>query len=92
MRQDIFFGKKKLAGSPSSVEHHKECIKLAPQILKLLEQAETVSEIKQASDWSYSAPAYAGPHYRPVGDADASLTHTFPLVFIWLLQAVFLLL
>ncbi|KAK0508844.1 hypothetical protein JMJ35_009120 [Cladonia borealis] len=69
MRQDIFFGKKKLAGSPSSVEHYKECIKLAPQILKLLEKAETVSDIKQAADWSYSAPAYAGPHYRLAGDA-----------------------
>ena len=69
MRQDIFFGKKKLAGSPSSVEHYKECIKLAPQILKLLEKAETVSEIKQAADWSYSAPTYAGPHYRLAGDA-----------------------
>ena len=69
MRQDIFFGKKKLAGSPSSVEHYKECIKLAPQILKLLEKAEVVSDVKQASDWSYSASAYAGPHYRLAGDA-----------------------
>lgn len=69
MRQDIFLGKKKLAESPSSLEHYKECIKLAPQILKLLEKAEIVSDIKQASDWSYSAPAYAGPHYRLAGDA-----------------------
>ena len=69
MRQDIFFAKKKLAESPSSVEHYKECIKLAPQILKLLEKAEIVSDVKQTSDWSYSAPAYAGPHYRLVGDA-----------------------
>lgn len=69
MRQDFFFGKKKEAGNPSSTEHYKECIKLAPQILKLLEKAETVSEIKQASDWSYSAAAYAGPHYRLAGDA-----------------------
>ena len=69
MRQDLFFAKKKLAGSPSGVEHYKECIKLAPQISKLLEKAETVSDVKQASDWSYSAPAYAGPHYRLAGDA-----------------------
>ena len=69
MRQDLFFGKKKLAGYPSSVDHYKECLKLAPQILKLLEKAETVSDIKQASDWSYSASAYAGPHFRLAGDA-----------------------
>ena len=69
MRQDLFFGKKKEAGGPSSVEHYKNCLELAPQILKLLENAETVSDVKQASDWSYSASAYAGPHYRLAGDA-----------------------
>ena len=69
MRQDLFFAKKKLTGSPSSVEHYKECLKLAPQIVKLLEEAETASDIKQASDWSYSASAYAGPHFRLAGDA-----------------------
>ena len=69
MRQDLFFAKKKLAGSPSGAELYKECLKLAPQILKLLENAETASEIKTASDWSYSASAYAGPHYRLAGDA-----------------------
>ena len=69
MRQDIFMGKKKLAGYPSGEEHYKECLKLAPQIHKLLEKAETAADIKQASDWSYSASAYAGPHFRLVGDA-----------------------
>ncbi|MCJ1251842.1 hypothetical protein MMC30_009080 [Trapelia coarctata] len=69
VRQDIFFAKKKAAGSPSSVEFYKEYLKLAPQISQLLENAEIVSDIKQASDWSYSASAYAGPHFRLAGDA-----------------------
>lgn len=69
MRQDFFFAKKKAAGSPSGVDLYKECLKLAPQISKLLEKAEIVADVKTASDWSYSAAAYAGPHFRLAGDA-----------------------
>lgn len=69
VRQDIFFANRKAAGSPSSVDYYKQCLKLAPKISKLLENAEIVSDIKQASDWSYSASAYAGPHFRLAGDA-----------------------
>jgi len=46
-----------------------ECIKLCPTIEMLLEPAELVSDIKQATDYSYSATAYAGPNFRIVGDA-----------------------
>ncbi|KAA8575243.1 hypothetical protein EYC84_004430 [Monilinia fructicola] len=35
----------------------------------MLKDAEIVSDLKQASDWSYSASAYAGPHFRVIGDA-----------------------
>lgn len=35
----------------------------------MLSDAEIVADIKQASDWSYSASAYAGPHFRVIGDA-----------------------
>lgn len=69
MRQDIFFAKKKALGSPTGPELYRECLKLAPQVLKLLENAEIVSDVKSASDWSYSAHAYAGPNFRLVGDA-----------------------
>lgn len=69
MRQDLFFAKKKAVGSPGSLELYKECLKLAPLILKLLEDAKIVSDIRQASDWSYSASTYAGPNYRVAGDA-----------------------
>ena len=69
MRQGSFFAKKKVAGSPSGVEFYKECLKLAPQITKLLQRAEIVADVQTASDWSYSASAYAGPRFRFAGDA-----------------------
>lgn len=54
---------------PGSLELYKECLKLAPLVLKLLEDAKIVSDIRQASDGSYSASTYAGPNYRVAGDA-----------------------
>lgn len=67
-RQDIFFAKKKEANVDATT-FYKQYLELAPQIKSLLEGAEMVSETRQASDWSYSASAYAGPHFRLVGDA-----------------------
>jgi hypothetical protein len=67
-RQDIFFAKKKASGL-DGLGFYREYLKLAPQINEMLSGAEMVSEVKQASDWSYSASAYAGPHFRLVGDA-----------------------
>lgn len=69
MRQDIFFAKKKKLGSPPPEELYKECLKLTPQISELLKKGEISSDIKMASDWSYNASAYAGPHFRMIGDA-----------------------
>lgn len=37
----------------------------------MLSDAEIVSDMKQASDWSYSVSAYAGPYFRIIGDAAA---------------------
>lgn len=67
-RQDIFMSKKKAMGLPTK-EFYREYLKLAPQITEMLSEAEMVADIKQASDWSYSASAYGGPHFRLVGDA-----------------------
>ncbi|KAL8792397.1 MAG: hypothetical protein Q9195_005011 [Heterodermia aff. obscurata] len=69
MRQDLFFAKKKAMNSASTLELYKGLLNLAPLILKLLEEAEPVSNVRQASDWSYSASTYAGPNYRIAGDA-----------------------
>ncbi|KAI3320789.1 FAD/NAD(P)-binding domain-containing protein [Xylariaceae sp. AK1471] len=67
-RQDLFFSKKTASGLEGKA-FYKEYLKLSPQIYAMLSGAEPVSDIKQASDWSYSASAYAGPHFRLVGDA-----------------------
>ncbi|KAJ7816662.1 putative halogenase [Mycena olivaceomarginata] len=46
-------------------------LQLTPGLLKLLENAELVSDIKSAADYSYSTGdnQYAGPNFRLVGDA-----------------------
>ena len=70
MRQDLLLKRKQELGSPGMVEFYKNLITLAPQIQERLVDAEIVStEIKAASDWSYSASAYAGLNFRLVGDA-----------------------
>ncbi|KAH6659152.1 O-methyltransferase [Truncatella angustata] len=68
-RQSTFFAKKKARGFETSEENYKEDLKLVPETNALLNNAYIVSEIKQATDWSYSSSHYAGPHLRIVGDA-----------------------
>ena len=68
VRQDIFFAKKK-ASNLDGPSFYTEFLKQAPRIHEMLSKAEIISEIKQATDWSYSATAYAGPHFRMAGDA-----------------------
>lgn len=69
MRQDLSVAKKAAQGSPSMVDFYKHCVSLSTQIHERLAEAELVSNVKAASDWSYSASAYAGPNFRLVGDA-----------------------
>ncbi|KAH8588733.1 hypothetical protein B0O99DRAFT_524430 [Bisporella sp. PMI_857] len=69
MRQDMSVSKKKAMGSPGGLEFYKESLKLAPNALEILGDAELVTEIHHASDWSYSASAYASPYVRIIGDA-----------------------
>jgi len=69
MRQDLSVQKKKALGSPSPPEFYKESLKLAPNALKILGKGELVTDIKHASDWSYSASAYSSPYVRIAGDA-----------------------
>ena len=68
-RQDLSVQKKKALGSPTGLEFYKESLKLAPNVLKIIGKGELVTEIKQASDWSYSATAYSSPYVRIAGDA-----------------------
>lgn len=61
--------KKQAMGSPSSKEFYLDCLQGVPGVLKVLGDGELISDIKNASDWSYSAGAYASPHVRVAGDA-----------------------
>ncbi|KAF2180795.1 RadH flavin-dependent halogenase [Zopfia rhizophila CBS 207.26] len=72
LRKDLFFEKKKTLSAGGDVTNSQimaACVELCPVIKELLAPAELVSDIKQATDYSYRASAYAGPHFRIIGDA-----------------------
>lgn len=48
-----------------------------PGIKNLLHKAELVSELQSTSDWSYSAPTYASPYLRIIGDAGCFIDPLF---------------
>lgn len=68
--QAVHMEEKKKMENPSTKEFYLENLKtLVHGIKELMVDAELVSEIKSASDWSYSASSYASPNVRVVGDA-----------------------
>lgn len=67
--QEMATAKKRDLGSPSTKEYYLAASELAPQIKELLAKGELVSDVKSASDWSYSASTYSIPYARMVGDA-----------------------
>jgi flavin-dependent dehydrogenase len=70
INQEIATQKKKDMGSPSGKEFYLEMLKSVPRHLNpMLKDATLVSDIKAASDWSYSASSYASYNARIVGDA-----------------------
>ncbi|EFX04254.1 flavin-dependent halogenase O-methyltransferase bifunctional protein [Grosmannia clavigera kw1407] len=75
--QEMAIQKKRQMAEPSSLGFYKEVLELVPGIKELLANAELVSEIKSASDWSYSASSYALPGVRIVGDAGAFIDPFF---------------
>ena len=68
---------KKRAASLTSSEFYLASIKEARGVTHLLSEAELATDIKHASDWSYSASSYASPHLRIVGDAGAFIDPYF---------------
>ena len=67
MYQDFATSKKREASS--SEDFYLSSIKLAPNIQILLKDGTFVSDLKSASDFSYSSSSYASPYLRIVGDA-----------------------
>ncbi|KAI2627784.1 hypothetical protein GGR54DRAFT_636906 [Hypoxylon sp. NC1633] len=68
MNQNVSTDKKRSTGADSK-SLYLDTLKGTPGIQKLLEKSTLVSDTKSASDWSYSAPAYASPYVRMAGDA-----------------------
>ena len=77
MNQNMSTDKKKAMASPSSREFYLDSIQEARGVAHLLSKAELASDLKYASDWSYSASAYASPYLRIVGDAGAFIDPYF---------------
>ncbi|KAL9047357.1 MAG: hypothetical protein Q9214_000041 [Letrouitia sp. 1 TL-2023] len=68
MNQEIM-NRKRTASGLSSRDFYLSSLKLAPHLFEFLSGGEVVTEIKSASDFSYSSSSYAFPYARIVGDA-----------------------
>ncbi|CAI7637180.1 unnamed protein product [Penicillium glandicola] len=77
MQQTSFTAKKKQMASPTTRDFFLQHMNDAPMISELLENATLVSEVKSATDWSYSASSYASPYIRIVGDAGCFIDPLF---------------
>ncbi|KAI1297501.1 FAD/NAD(P)-binding domain-containing protein [Xylaria venustula] len=75
--QEMATKKKRQMTDPSSKEFYMESLNLVPGIKELLAKAELVTDIKSASDWSYSASSYSFSAVRIVGDAGAFIDPFF---------------
>ena len=75
--QEMATEKKKKMAEPSTKGFYLESLEFVPGIKDLLKSAELVSEIKSASDWSYSASSYAFPGVRIAGDAGSFIDPFF---------------
>ncbi|KAL9132612.1 MAG: hypothetical protein Q9175_006212 [Cornicularia normoerica] len=68
---------KKRTTSLNSREFYLESIQEARGVSHLLSKAELATDIKYASDWSYSASTYGNAYLRIVGDAGAFIDPYF---------------
>ncbi|KAK5991522.1 Flavin-dependent halogenase ascD [Cladobotryum mycophilum] len=70
MNQQIATEKKKERNYDGTKDFYLDSLtKLAPNLMAIIGEGKLVSEIKSASDYSYSASSYAFPNARIVGDA-----------------------
>jgi flavin-dependent dehydrogenase len=67
MNQELAVAKKRQYASTQ--EFYSASLKLAPNTTKLLGSGQLVTNIRSASDYSYSSSTYAIPYARVVGDA-----------------------
>ncbi|KAH8691645.1 radH flavin-dependent halogenase [Talaromyces proteolyticus] len=77
MNQEASSRKKRESSSSNSREFYLESINDASGVTHLLKNATLESDIKHASDWSYSASEYGNRYLRIVGDAGAFIDPYF---------------
>lgn len=75
--QQLATEKRQTSGRPSTLEYYKKVLDLAPKIKGLLEGAELVSEIRSASDYTYTASTYHLTNTRIYGNAGCFIDPLF---------------
>ncbi|KAM0541624.1 hypothetical protein ACHAPJ_013172 [Fusarium lateritium] len=75
--QQMATDKKRESGRPSTLDFYKKCLELAPRTKKLLAGATLDTDVKSASDWSYTATTYHLPNARICGDAGSFIDPLF---------------
>ncbi|ROV88111.1 hypothetical protein VSDG_09379 [Cytospora chrysosperma] len=75
--QELATKKKKEMAEPSTKGFYMASLEHVPGIKDLLANAELVSDINSASDWSYSASCYGFPGVRIAGDAGSFIDPFF---------------
>lgn len=75
--QKMAVDKKRELGSPSTLDFYTSCLEMAPKTKTLLEGAKLVTDIKSASDWSYTASTYHLTNARICGDAGSFIDPLF---------------
>lgn len=69
--------KKRALGRPSASEYYAQSLDLATRTKQLLKGAELASDVKSASDWSYTSSTYHIPYARICGDAGCFIDPLF---------------
>lgn len=75
--QKMSTDKTRQLGCPSTLEFYEKCLEMAPRIKELLFDAQLVSDIRSASDYSYTASTYHLTNARICGDAGSFIDPLF---------------
>ncbi|TQV94672.1 hypothetical protein V2A60_005697 [Cordyceps javanica] len=75
--QTMAADKKRQLGSPSASDFYRACLEMAPKTKSLLTDAELVTDLRSASDWSYTASSYHLMNARICGDAGSFIDPLF---------------
>ncbi|RCI09776.1 hypothetical protein L249_3915 [Ophiocordyceps polyrhachis-furcata BCC 54312] len=75
--QALAADKKRKLEKPSALEFYQQSLDLATRTKKLLSGATLASDVKSASDWSYTSSTYHIPYARICGDAGCFIDPLF---------------